>query len=638
MGTQTATGTADRQTAIRWMLRDLQALERMLADQAFETDVMRIGAEQELFIVDGSWQPAPNALAVLADIADGHFTTEVGAFNLELNLDPQVFEGECLSRLEAQLDQLLTVGRSVAGAAGLQLVLTGILPTIRKGDLSLANMVQNPRYLALNNALMDLRGEAYELHIKGTDELRVRQDSVMAEACNASFQVHLQVRPDEFVNLYNVAQLLAGPVLACATNSPLLFGKRLWAETRIALFEQAVDTRRPGHHLRERSARVTFGHDWVTSSISELYREDITRFRPVLAPDDHADPFLDLAEGRPPSLQALRLHTGTVWRWNRGCYGVTDGKPHLRIENRVLPSGPSVVDEVSNAALWLGLMRAIGARHPEVNRMLPFEVARSNFVAAARQGLGAHLTWLDGADHNAGTLALEVLLPLAGEGLEAAGVAEADRQRYLGVIERRIRSGYTGSRWLLGSLNNLRNQGTSGQRLNTLTAAMVARQRAGTPVAEWTPAALDEGGEWRHNFVTIEQLMTTDLVTVAEDDPVELAANLMDWHRIRQVLVEDSQHLLVGLVSYRKILRQLAHGTAIGDLTVGDVMKRDPVCVPPDLAPLRALELMRSFGIGALPVVVDGQLVGLVTEHDFMNVAGLLLLEQLGGVRPTAEP
>ena len=458
----------------------------------------------------------------------------------------------------------------MAGAAGLQLVLTGILPTIRKGDLSLANMVQNPRYLALNNALMDLRGEAYELHIKGTDELRVRQDSVMAEACNASFQVHLQVRPDEFVNLYNVAQLLAGPVLACATNSPLLFGKRLWAETRIALFEQAVDTRRPGHHLRERSARVTFGHDWVTSSISELYREDITRFRPVLAPDDHVDPFVDLAEGRPPSLQALRLHTGTVWRWNRGCYGVTDGKPHLRIENRVLPSGPSVVDEVANAALWLGLMRAIGARHPEVNRMLPFEVARSNFVAAARQGLGAHLTWLDGADHDAGTLALDVLLPLADEGLEAAGVAEADRQRYLGVIERRIRSGYTGSRWLLGSLNDLRNQGTSGQRLNSLTAAMVARQRAGTPVAEWTPAGLDEGGEWRHNFVTIEQLMTTDLVTVAEDDPVELAANLMDWHRIRQVLVEDGQHRLVGLVSYRTILRQLAHGTAIGELTVGE--------------------------------------------------------------------
>jgi CBS domain-containing protein len=632
MGTQTAQGTTDRQTAIRWMLRDLQALERMLDERMFETEVTRIGAEQEMFLVDGSWQPAPDAVAVLAAIADGHFTTEVGAFNLELNLDPQVFTGDCLSRVEAQLDQLLTVARACAGAAGLGVVLAGILPTIRKGDLSLENMVQNPRYLALNTALMSLRGEAYELHIKGTDELRVRQESVMAEACNASFQVHLQVTPDSFVNLYNIAQLLAGPVLACATNSPLLFGKRLWAETRIALFEQSVDTRRPGHHLRERSARVTFGTDWVRSSVIDLYKEDITRFRPVLAPDEFVDPFSELVAGRAPPLDALRLHTGTVWRWNRACYGITDGVPHLRIENRVLPSGPSVVDEVANAALWLGLMRALGDRHPEVSRTMPFEHVRSNFVAAARQGLAAKLTWLDGSEVAADALALDVLLPLADDGLATVGVDAADRERYLGVVERRIRSGYTGSRWVMTSLNAMRNQGTAGQRLNSLTAAMVARQRSGTPVHEWSSANLDEGGEWRHNFVSIEQLMTTDLVTVAEDDPVELAANLMDWHRIRQLLVEDDEHRLIGLVSYRAILRLLARGATNGEVVVGDVMKRDPVSVPPDMAPLQALQLMRSFGVGALPVVVDQQLVGIVTEHDFMNVAGLLLLEQLDGV------
>jgi CBS domain-containing protein/gamma-glutamyl:cysteine ligase YbdK (ATP-grasp superfamily) len=617
------------------MLRDLQALERMLTEDRFETGITRIGAEQEMFLVDGSWQPAPDAVAVLAAIADGHFTTEVGAFNLELNLDPQVFTGDCLRRLEAQLDQLLAVGRACAGSVGLGVVLAGILPTIRKGDLSLDNMVQNPRYLALNSALMSLRGEAYELHIKGTDELRVRQESVMAEACNASFQVHLQVTPDSFVNHYNVAQLLAGPVLACATNSPLLFGKRLWAETRIALFEQSVDTRRPAHHLRERSARVTFGTDWVTSSVVELYKEDITRFRPVLAPDDYVDPFAELAAGRIPTLDALRLHTGTVWRWNRGCYGITDGVPHLRIENRVLPSGPSVVDEVANAALWLGLMRALADRHPEISRALPFEQVRSNFVAAARQGLAAKLVWLDGSEVGADVLALDVLLPLADEGLVSVGIDSADRERYLTVVERRVRSGHTGSRWLLNSLSAMRNQGTAGQRLNSLTAAMVARQRAGSPVADWTAASLDEGGQWRHNFVTVEQLMTTDLVTVAEDDPVELAAHLMDWHRIRQVVVEDDEHRLIGLVSYRAILRLLARASPLEQMVVGDVMKRDPVCVAPDMAPLQALQLMRSFGIGALPVVVDQHLVGIVTEHDFMNVAGMLLLEQLDGVERT---
>ncbi len=285
-------------------------------------------------------------------------------------------------------------------------------------------------------------------------------------------------------------------------------------------------------------------------------------------------------------------------------------------------------------------MRAIGARHPEVNRMLPFETVRANFVSAARQGLGAQQTWLDGVDYTASALALDVLLPLAAEGLDSAGVADDDRTRYLDVIERRVRSGYTGARWLIGSLNGMRNQGTPGQRLNTLTAAMVARQRVGAPVAEWTPAALDEGGEWRHNFVSVEQLMTTDLVSVAEEDPVELAANLMDWHRIRQVLVEDADHRLIGIVSYRRILRMLTGGmeTSLADATVGDIMKRDPVSVGPELAPLRALQLMRSFGIGALPVVIDGQLVGIVTEHDFMDVAGTLLLEQLDQAHNPTHP
>ena len=630
MGTQTAANTTERQTAIRWMLRDLQALDRMLAEGRFETDVTRIGAEQEMFLVDRSFRPAPQALDMLGRLGDPHFTTEVGAFNLECNLDPQVFTGSCLSALEGQLDELLDLARASAEGAGLDVVLAGILPTIRKSDLAVENMVQNPRYLALNAALMSLRGEAYELYIKGMDELRVRQDSVMAEACNASFQIHLQVTPDTFVNMYNVAQLLAGPVLACATNSPLLFGKRLWAETRIALFEQSVDTRRPGHHLRERSARVTFGTDWVHRSVAELYREDITRFRPVLAPDDYDDPFAELDAGRIPTLPALRLHTGTVWRWNRGCYGITDGVPHLRVENRVLPSGPTVADEIANTALWLGLMTAIGAKHSEVNRMLPFESVRANFVSAARQGLAAHQTWLDGEDHPAETLALDVLLPLAAEGLAAAGVDDGEATRYLEIVERRVRSGHTGGRWTLNSLNAMRNQGSPGQRLNSLTAAMVARQRAGQPVTDWTLASLDEGGQWRHNFVTVEQLMTTDLVSVAEDDPVELAANLMDWHKIRQVLVEDHEHQLIGLVSYRTILRLVAQPSAdLGAIGVADVMKRDPVSVPPDMAPLRALELMRSFGIGALPVVVDRQLVGIVTEHDFFNVAGMLLLEQL---------
>ncbi len=632
MGVQTASGVTERRTAMNWMLRDLHALQRLLDSGTFETGSPRIGAEQEFFLVDRAWQPSPVALEMLAAIDEPHFTTEVGAFNLEVNLDPQPFDGRCLRDMHQQLDELLELARRTARHLEREILLTGILPTIRMSDLDLSNMVQNPRYLALNRSLLEMRGEDLDLFISGADELRVRQASVMAEACNASFQVHLQVAPDEFASLYNVAQLLAGPTLACATNSPILFGKQLWAETRIPLFEQSVDTRRSGHHLRQRSGRVTFGTHWVRDSVIELFKEDITRFRPLLAPDSHTDPFDVIAEGGVPDLAAIRLHTGTVWRWNRACYGVMNGIPHLRIENRILPSGPTTSDEIANAALWLGLMRGVTTRHPEVSRMMEFDTVRANFANAAREGLSSSLHWLDGRERPAPELLLDVLLPIAVEGLESAGVDAADSERYLGIVERRVRSGYTGSRWQVASMLSMRQQGSIGQRLNSLTAAIAARQQVGNPVSEWTAASLEEGGGWEHNFRSIEQIMVTELVTVTEDDPLDLAANLMDWHRIRQVLVEDANDGITGILSYRRLLRIVASNDddrRWADLCVADVMQRDPVCVPPTMSPLRALEIMRSFGVGALPVVKDDLLVGLVTEHDFMNVAGMLMLQQL---------
>lgn len=546
MGVQTATGVTDRKTAVNWMLRDLHALERLIAEERFETGNPRIGAEQEFFLVDRAWQPSPCAIELLDAIDEPHFTTEIGAFNLELNLDPQPFGGACLSDMHRQLDELLRRARHAAHGIEREIVLTGILPTIRLSDLDSSNMVQNPRYLALNRALLEMRGEDLEFMISGADEIRIRQDSVMAEACNASFQVHLQVAPGEFANLYNIAQLLAGPTLACATNSPILFGKQLWRETRIPLFEQSVDTRRSGSHLRDRSSRVTFGNEWVHESVAELFKEDITRFRPLLAPDDHLDPFDEMEQGRTPDLAAMRLHTGTVWRWNRACYGVIDGTPHLRIENRVLPSGPTTVDEIANAALWLGLMRGMPARYTDVSRMMQFDDARANFVNGAREGLSSSLLWLDGEEHTAPDLVVDVLLPIAAEGLAASGVDAADAEHYLGVIERRSRSGYSGARWQVQSMQGMRQQGTLGQRLNSLTAAIVSRQQVGNPVSEWTAASLEEGGGWEHNFKSIEQIMVTQLVTVADDDPLDLAANLMDWHRIRQVLVEDTDDGIIG--------------------------------------------------------------------------------------------
>ena len=440
----------------------------------------------------------------------------------------------------------------------------------------------------------------------------------------------MQVGAKEFANLYNIALALAGPTLACACNSPLLFGRRLWAETRIALFQQAVDTRSPSHG-RMVPPRVTFGDRWVRQSVTQLYREDIARFRTLVGVQFDEDPHARIAEGQAPDLKSLRLHNGTVYRWVRACYGVTEGKPHLRIENRVLPAGPSVVDEIANAAFWYGLMIALAARYDDITRVTEFEHASSNFVSGARQGLGATMTWLEGAELSVPKLALEHLLPLADEGLRSGGVDDRDRARYLGVIERRVGTGRSGARWMLHSLAAMRDHGTPAERLNALTAATAARQASGKPVSEWEPGRLDEGGGWSNNYLKVEQYMTTDLYTVHEEDPIALAAQLMEWQRIRHVPVEDHEHRLVGLVSYRAILRLLAASgqTDVGSVPVSQVMKRDPVTVGPDLTTMRAVEVMRKYGVGCLPVVHRDRLVGIVTEGDFMDIARQLLEEKL---------
>jgi CBS domain-containing protein len=626
------TGEARRQF-MRALLYDLRALELMLDRGLFEEGVARIGAEQELFLVDRACHPANASLAMLERLKDPHFTTELGAFQLEINLDPLPFGGDSLGRMERQLEDLVTRARLAAHELGLEIVLTGILPTIRKSDLGLESMVPLARYRSLNDATTRLRGEAYYIHIRGVDELRTQHDSVMVEACNASFQTHLQVGVKEFANAYNIAQAVTGPVLAAATNSPLLWGRRLWAETRIALFEQAVDSRNPGQ-AREMAPRVTFGNRWVKRSVVELYKEDIARFRALVGTDLDEDPLAEIAAGRPPALKALRLHNGTIYRWNRACYGITNGRPHLRIENRVLPSGPSTLDEVANGAFWLGLMNGLMRRHEDITRLLEFEQAKANFVAAARLGLGSHMTWLDGKELPAPVLIADHLIPIAAEGLTAAGIAPTDRDRYLGVIERRVKSGRTGSRWLMFSLASMKDHGTQGERLNALTSATIARQAGGAPVSDWEPARLDEGGGWENNYLKVEQYMTTDLFTVHPDEPVDLAAKLMEWHRIRHVPVEDHEHRLIGLVSYRSLLRLLSDpdtASQAHSIAVADVMKRDPFTVSPTMSTLRAIEVMREHGVGCLPVVADGRLVGLVTSDDFIGIAGQLLEERLRG-------
>jgi len=614
------------------VLEDLRALERILADGLIERDVRRIGAEQEMFIVDGRWRPALAALDLLKSLRDKHFTTEIALFNLELNLDPQVFGGDCLNRMEQQLRALIDKVRLVAAEQGFEIVLTGILPTIRKSDLGLESMVPEPRYHALSSALDRLRDGAYELHIKGLDEVILQHDTVMLEGCNTSFQVHFQVAPDEFANLYNISQVAVGPVLAAASNAPLLFGRRLWHETRIALFQQSIDTRSSMDHLRERSPRVTFGNRWVKRSVIELYREDVGRFRALLAADLAEKPFDLLDQGKVPRLQALSLHNSTVYRWNRACYGVTGGKPHLRIENRVMPAGPTIVDEMANAAFWLGLICALSDQHDDITQVMRFSDAKMNFDAAARHGLRAQFHWLEHETVPAQTLICDRLLPQSAEALARRGIDRGDIDRYFGVLDQRVRCGLNGSEWQLQSIQAMAAQGSLASRLHALTAATAARQKEDRPVHTWPLARIEEGGGWKHTFHKVEQYMTTDLFTVHEDEPVELVANLMDWERIRHVPVEDHAHRLVGLVSYRSLLRLMARGWVAGgasSVAVSEVMHRDPRTVPPETSTLDAIRIMREHQIGCLPVVKNGQLIGIVTQSDFMDVARDLLEEKL---------
>jgi CBS domain-containing protein len=623
----------ERRRFMQAILSDLRALEQMDASGTFERGVSRIGAEQELFLVDSAYHPAPGAMDLLGRIADPHFTTELGLFQVEMNADPQPFAGDGLRRMEAQLEALYAKARATAGELGLQPVLAGILPTITKADLHLRNMVPNPRYMTLNRVMTEARGEAYDVSIKGIDELVVKHDSLMVEACNASFQVHLQLaEPERFAHHYNLAQLLVAPVLASGTNSAVLFGRRLWAETRIALFEQAVDIRTPGLHLRDAQGRVSFGSRWAAGGVAGLFKENVARFRPLVGTDPGEDALEVLARGGVPELKALRLHNGTIYRWNRPCYGISEnGKPHLRIELRVLPAGPTIADEVASAALWLGLMSELGATLEDLPGRLDVDHARANLYAAARDGLGARFTWLDGEEVLAQPLLLDRLLPLARAGLARAGVDDGDAARYLRIVEGRVRTLRTGSRWMTQSMTGMKDRGSAGARGTALVAAMIARQKSGKVVSDWDRAELVENDSARTGHHKVGQYMTTDIITVRPDDPVDLVADLMGWERVRHVPVEDERGRLVGLVSYGTVLRHMTdrakHPPPAGapSVPVAAIMKTNLVTVTPEAPMLLAIHTMRRHRIGCLPVKQGEHIVAMLTEEDLVGIASEVL-------------
>lgn len=613
------------------VLNDLHALEEMLRSGALESGVRRIGAEQEVFLVDSSMHPLPAAVEVIEKAGDHRLTTEIGRFNLEANLTPLEFGGDSLRRLENELNEIIGIVKDAVADENGDVVLCGILPTIQHSDLVERNLTPGPRYAQLNRILTALHGEERSVHIKGLDEISLHLQDTFVEFCNTSFQVHLQVPIEEFTNAYNWAQAISAPILAMSVNSPILLGHRLWHETRLALFQHAVDERSHIHLERNRPARVTFGRDWVRDSILDVFHEDVARFRIILTRDVEENSLRTFREGGIPKLNAWRMHNGTVWRWNRACYGVMNGLPSLRIEARYLPAGPTVLDEIANSAVFLGSMAALPGEYGDVTRLMSFDDAKTNFFSAARYGLRSQLTWIDGRTYGAAELMLEHLLPLARTGLRSAGIDDQDIERYLGTAEERVRRAMTGASWMLESYSKMDPAAKKNVRMRTLVAAMVANQNRGIPLHDWPLAAIEGRSEWIDNFRTVEQFMSRDLFTVRPGDVLDLAASVMDWRHVRHVPVEDDTGHLVGLISHRDLLSLLANEKerAAGDLIVSDIMKTDLLTITPETSTLDALYLMREKGIGCLPVCRNGKLIGMITAHDFLTVSTRLLEERL---------
>lgn len=607
-----------RKKFLKQLLHDVEAIELMLENKQFETGVNRIGAEQEFCLVDKYFKPSLNAIDILQKIDDPHFTPELARYNLEINLDPFLLDGNCFSKMERHLKKMLQKADAAASSLNEKIILTGILPTIDFRAVQMEYMTPKKRYEALANIIYELRGEDFELNITGVDELILSHNNILFEACNTSFQCHLQVDPYNFTDIYNWAQMLSGPVLSVCANSPLLIGKQLWAETRIPLFQQSIDTRGKGYHLREREQRVTFGNRWIRS-VSDVYKNDIARHTLLFLTNIKKDSLEMLKKGKIPKLEALQLHNGTIYKWNRPCYGVSNGVPHMRIENRYLPSGPTVEDEIANLTFWVGLMSNMPNKYKNIWESIPFEDVKENFYKAAMWGIQSGMVW-DGELYSAQSLILDILLPMAKEGLEKKEIDPKDIDKYLSIIEARASSYSTGSRWIVKSYRKLKQNYDREESTVALTAIMYNRRLSDKPVHEWDIAKTSEARELEIQYDVVSNIMTADLVTVTENDIAELVLKIMDWRNIRHLPVEDRTGKLKGIITKKRLVRYLNSPEFDEFATAADVMDKNPVTIGPNDDIKYAMLLMLDKGVSCLPVVEKDELIGIITNKDTQEI------------------
>jgi gamma-glutamyl:cysteine ligase YbdK (ATP-grasp superfamily) len=466
----------------------LDALRQVLQRPGFGVGPPSLGAEVELDLVDAEGAPYPVNREVLADTVDPRVALEVDRFNLEINTCPVDMRGRPFTALAAEIDDALSEVRRAAALHGARVITIGTLPTLTEAGLTPEALTDRPRFRALSAGIRRIRRAPFALHIEGTDALHVSTDDVAFEGANTSFQIHLRVDPADFARSYNAAQIATGPVLAASGNSPLFLGRRLWEETRVALFRQSVDDRLSPLEDDWRVARVSFGHGWLREGVHELMAETVALHEPLIPILDAEDPLASVRAGGTPRLTELRLHNGTVWRWNRAVYDVASGG-HLRIELRALPAGPTVPDMIANAAFFVGLTLALKEEMPDLLLGLTFGRARRNFYQAARFGLDAQLLWQLAPDRRVEPIHARALvknvLPLAASGLVNAGVEPEEAHRWLTIVAERVASGRTGARWQREVFEqNLDRWGPERASAAVVTAYLEAAQ-SGRPVHCW---------------------------------------------------------------------------------------------------------------------------------------------------------
>ncbi|MGP4001305.1 glutamate-cysteine ligase family protein [Streptomyces sp. 8N706] len=485
---------SDRQHYRRKLQQCLEALERLLKERRFDRPKNLMGLEIELNLAGDDGMPRMMNAEVLERISSGDFQTELGQFNLEVNIVPHRLSGRVLDQLAEELRTGLGYADRKAREVSAEIVMIGILPTLGADDLVFSNLSEVDRYRLLNDEILAARGEEIDLDIEGVEHLTYSSRSIAPEAACTSVQLHLQVTPGRFAAVWNAAQAMAAVQIAMGANSPFLFGRELWRESRPPLFQQATDTRSPEIRAQGVRPRTWFGERWIDSA-RDLFEENVRYFPSLLPICSEDDPLRVLDEGGIPDLQELVLHNGTVYRWNRPVYEVADGSPHLRVENRVLPAGPTVTDVIANTAFYYGLVRALAEEPRPVWTRLSFAEASDNFDTACRYGIDATLRWprpgRSGAvaEQSAVRLVREELLPLAAAGLDAWGVEPADRDFYLGVIEERCRRRMNGASWQAATFHRALDRGLDRESALAATTRRYGElMRGGDPVHTWPVA------------------------------------------------------------------------------------------------------------------------------------------------------